>query len=227
MSFTQLKSLAETGEFSLPSELLSAEADRERLVKAASELRRSLPEYDGSTQANLNVDAIRGAESAADRADDRVRNFLRSNHSMIVVEHLRPAFNALLAVVRKSCPSNCPTTADAAVRVANGARDYLKLESLTQRYKAIMRAAEIIYGPGRDNHRMFADTTAGPDRNSVQFRYIQPRGPAEALARLLWLAHAADANPYLPTNAERDAALNAFQTISTTAAHSAAVNNTP
>jgi hypothetical protein len=227
MSFERLSALAHSGNFTLPDEFVQLEADRVAKVKATSELRRSLPEYDGSAQAMLNADMIRAADNTADRADDRVRNYLKSNHSEIIRDHLRPAFDALIAETRKTCPDTTPTTADAAVRVPNGARDYVKLEVLAERYKAILAAAAIIYGgAGRDTHNMFADTKAGPDKTSRQFNYAEPRGPKEPLARLLWLAHAPDAGPHLPTNAERDALLHGFQSRSVSAAHNAAVNNT-
>jgi hypothetical protein len=224
MSYDRLIALMPAGHFTLPAELLAAEANRAQLVKAASDLRRSLPDFDGSTQALQNADALRAADNAADRADDLVRNFMRSRGGEIVMEHLRPAFDALVAETRKTCPKDCPATTEAAVRVPNGSRDYLRLEALAERYAAIMSAAAIIYGAGADNHRLFADTKAGPDRNSVQFRYIEPRGPSEPIARLLWLAHAPDAYPHLPTNAERDAALGGFNRQSATPAHNAAVN---
>jgi hypothetical protein len=174
-----------------------------------------------------DADAVRAADNAADNADNVVRNYFKSNHSVVVRDHLRPAFDALIAETRKTCPATTPTTADAAVRVPNGARDYLALEALASRYMAIIDAAAVIYGPvGRDGHNMFADTQNGPDKSSAQFRYAEPRGPKEPLARLLWLAHGEDAYPFLPTNAERDAALDAFQRGGhVSAAHSAAINN--
>jgi len=205
MSYEILVNLARKGGFTLPAELVEAVANRARQFRAASELRRSLPEYDGSQRAMLDADAIRAADNRADRADDVVRNFMRSNDDTIVREHLRPAFEGVLAEVRKTCPKDSPTTAEAAVRAPNGSRDYLKLQALAERYSAIMSAAQVIYGAGgRDSHRMFADTQAGPDRNSVQYQYVEPRGPAAPLARLLWLAYDPTAQPYLPTNRERD-----------------------
>src|SRR5207245_11479724 len=125
--------------------LLAAEANRVRLVEASSNLRRTLPEYDGSAEAQQNADAIRAADNGADRADDRVRNYMRSNHSVIVTEHLRPAFDAVIAETRKTCPKDAPTTTDAAVRATNGPRDYLKLEALAARFVAIKAAAAVIY----------------------------------------------------------------------------------
>jgi hypothetical protein len=227
MSYERLVGLAAAGQFTLPAELLDAVANRAKLVKAASDLRRSFPEYDGSTQAMLNAEEVIRADVRADNADNVVRNYFKSNPSVIVADYLRPAFDALIAETRKTCPANSPTTADAAVRVADGSRDYLNLEALAERYKAIIEAAQVIYGAGgRDNHKMFAETKAGPDRTSAQFRYSEPRGPKDPLARLLWLAHAPDAQPYLPTNAERDAALDGFQSGTVSAAHNAAVNNT-
>jgi hypothetical protein len=194
-------------------------------MEVSSNLRRTLPAWDGSARAQLDADSIRAADNAADRADDRVRNFMRANGKEIVIECLRPAFDALISETRKICPKDCPTTTVAAVRLPNGSGDYLRLEVLAERYKALMSAAQIIYGVGgRDNHRMFADTRAEPDRNAVQYQYIVPRGPSEPLARLLWLAHAPDAKPYLPTNVERDAALGAFTQQLASAAHNAALN---
>jgi hypothetical protein len=101
----------------------------------------------------------------------------------------------------------------------------LKLEALAARFVAIKAAAAIIYMSDRDSHSMFADTLRGPDRNSVQIQYFKPHGPAEPVARLLWLAHDPTAQPFLPTNAERDAALNAFTSQRATGAHAAAINN--
>ncbi|HET6311667.1 MAG TPA: hypothetical protein VFH00_11800 [Candidatus Nitrosotalea sp.] len=228
MSFEHLLALAPAGQFTLPAELIAAEAERVRLMEVSSNLRRTLPAWDGSARAELDADAIRAADNAADRADDRVRNFMRSNGKEIVIQCLRPAFDALIAETRKTCPKDSPATTEAAVRLPSGSRDYLRLERLAERYKAIMAAAQIIYGTGgRDNHRMFADTTAWPDRNASQYQYVEPRGPSEPPARLLWLAHAPDAKPFLPTNAERDAALNWFTTHhSVNLIHNAAINNT-
>jgi hypothetical protein len=226
MSFERIAALAPAGQFTLPADLLAAEANRAKLVKATSELRRSLPEYDGSAQAMQNADAIRAADNAADNADNVVRNYMRSKGDVIVRDHLRPAFDVLIAETHKTCPANSPTTADAAVRVANGSRDFLKLEELAARYRAIIEAAQVIYGAsGRDTHNIFADTKADPER-TAQIQYLEPRGPKDRPARLLWLAHAHDAHPFLPTNAERDLALNGLQRGTVTAAHNAAVKNT-
>jgi len=225
MSYEALINLSRKGGFTLPVELIDAVANRAKEYAAASELRRSCGGYDGSQQALLNADAIRAAENVADRADDRVRNYMRINQDTIVVEHLRPSFEAVLAEVRKTCPKDCPTTAEAALRAPNGSRDYLKLQALADRYSAVMSAAQVIYGAGgRDSHRMFADTLTGPDRNSVQYQYVQPRGPAAPMARLLWLAHEADANPHLPTIRERDLALDGFTRQAASIDHSRAVN---
>jgi hypothetical protein len=228
MSYEQLVALAPAGQFTLPAALLAAESERVRLMEVSSNLRRTLPAWDGSARAELDADSIRAADNAADRADDRVRNFMRSNGKEIVVECLRPAFDALIAETRKICPKDCPATTAAAVRLPNGSRDYLRLEVLAERYKALMSAAQIIYGVGgMDTHRMFADTKAAPDRNSGQYFYVEPRGPSpvEPLARLLWLAHGPDAQPFLPTSAERDDALIGFTSQRASRIHSAAINN--
>jgi hypothetical protein len=227
MSFEKLVALATDGRFTLPAELLTAEAERARLVKAVSDLRRSLPDWDGSAQANLNADAIRAADNAADRADNRVRNFMRANGDRIVTESLRPAFDALLNEARE-LPRDTPTTADEAVTATQRHRDaYIKLVGLVPVYKAIMAAAEIIYGTaGRDNWRLFADTQAEPRGDVGQVRgYVNAAGPDETAARLRWLAHSSDA--WLPTARERDARHLAWCTVPMVDfRHSAAVNNT-
>jgi hypothetical protein len=227
MSFEHIAALAEVGRFTLPAELLAAEAERARLVKATSELRRTLPEYDGSTQANLNADAIRAADNAADRADDRVRNFMRGNgnDTRIVTESLRPAFEAVLKEVRE-LPKDTPTTADDAVTATQKARDaYIKLAALVPVYGAIIEAAEILYGAGRDNWRLFADTQAAPTSRPGQLRnFTKPGGPEGRAARLLWLAD--DSNSWLPTARERDARYLEWTTMPIVdRQHSAAVNN--
>jgi hypothetical protein len=211
MSYDRLHSLFAAAGITLPHEFSQLEANRKKLVGAASQLRRSLPEYDGSERAKLNADAIRAAESKAERVDDAVRNWLKMNHSILITDYLRPAFEALIAEVR-NLPADTPTTADAAVRVKDGASQFLALEKLAARYRAILDAAQLLYGLGGHDSaaRMFADSTAGPDRTSNQYQYNQPRGPKEPLARLLWLAHGEDAQPYLPTNRERDKASAEF-----------------
>jgi len=226
MSFERIAALAEAGRFTLPAELLAAEADRVAKVEAASELRRSLPEWDGSTQANLNADAIRAADSSADAADSRVRNYMRSAGDRLVTESLRPAFDALLREVRE-LPKDTPTTAEAAVTASDKLRGaYIKLAALVPVYKAIMEAAEILYGAGRDNWRLFADTTAEPTSRPGQVRnFTSAGGPEGKTARLLWLAHSPDA--WLPTASERDARHLAWSTVPIVdRAHSAAVGNT-
>jgi hypothetical protein len=212
MSYEILSNLARKGGFTLPAELIEAVENRARHFAAVSELRHSLPAYDGSQRALIDADKIRAAENAADAADNKVRNWMRSNHDdTLVLEHLRPAFQAVIDAVRK-LPADTPTTADAAVRVKDGASQFLALEKLAARYRAILDAAQLLYGLGGHDSaaRMFADSTAGPDRTSNQYQYNQPRGPKEPLARLLWLAHGEDAQPYLPTNRERDKASAEF-----------------
>jgi len=169
MSFERLAALAREGNFTLPDEFVRLESNRVAKVQATTDLRRSMPEYDGSTQAMLNADAVREADNAADNADNAVRNWLKSNHSLVVRDHLRPAFEALIAETRKTCPASTPTTADAAVRAANGARDFLKLEALAERYKAIMAASEVVYG-GAAQDFCGHESRAGSHLAAVQLR---------------------------------------------------------
>jgi hypothetical protein len=250
MSYAELSRLAGVGGFKLPPTIEEAADVRNKLVQAVAELRKERPvEYSANIAGTalfrttsqsgevpdllkvtfeaieaprIHAEALIVGDWAVEKATDQITSTVRASANEIVTDSLRPAFLNVLTETRK-LPKDTPTTAEAAVR---GNREaYLKLTALAERFGAIKAAAELLYGAGADNHKMFADTKAGPDHNSVQYRYTEPRGPSEHLARLLWLANASDAQPYLPTNAERDAALRAFTYQPVSAAHSAAVNN--
>ncbi len=230
MQFDKIAELAEAGGFTLPAELLKLEASRVRLQETYSALIRARNFADDGTQVGMvYADAVRAADNAYNHADDIVRGYVKVNSEQIVVETLRPAWEAVLADVRKNTNKGTPVTAEAAIDASDKViAQYRKLKDLTKRFVAIKAAAQEIYGlGGRDNWNLFADTQAHPKGTSGQYAFLEPAGPSEPTARLLWLAHDQDAKPWLPTNAEREAASDKFQQHGTgvSTAHNVAVND--
>jgi hypothetical protein len=140
--------------------------------------------------------------------------YMADNHAELITETLRPAFDRLITEVRQTCPANTPTTAVEAVRGAQHEQNaYFRLvDNYVPRYVAILQAAQAIYestpGPRRDRFRIFEDTTRPQSFRPGTYKSVGVpetiSGPTEPAARLLYLAHDPDAEPFLNSPAERD-----------------------
>lgn len=187
-SYEKIASLAEAGGFKMPDH---AVALREKINR---------------TEATFGSD-VTGQEI--------LTRYMQDNNSEIVTEVLRPAFDALIAEVRQNCPVNTPTGAVEAVRGSQAdQKAYFKLvDNYVPRYEAILAAAQAIYettpGPRRDPFRIFEDTTRPQLFKPGTIHSVRTpllvNGPTESAARLLYLAHDPDAEPFLNSPAERDA----------------------
>ncbi len=120
----------------------------------------------------------------------------------ITKEYLRPAFDALLAEVRRELPANTATNVTAAFAAnPKGQAGYRALLGYTARYAAMLGAAGILYDytPGvttadetdKDMNGLFIDSTGVKNGNFNSIDVYQPAGPPreDEPARLLWLAH--------------------------------------
>ena len=149
-------------------------------------------------------------------ASQRAASFLEGSVDAdeIVVGHLRPAYLEVIDAVREIAPDlvGVDVTSTAAVSGAGpkAGRAFLALSAAVSRYLAIMAARRSLRhhgGPGyADAGDLFADTGAIPAGQRVPTiggTRMHGAGPAEPLARLLWLS-GEDGRPYLPTFSEQD-----------------------
>ena len=149
---------------------------------------------------------------------DRIADHLIRDHAeVIAAEHIRPAFNELLAEVRK-LPGNTATTVERAFAAnPKGQSDYRKLAEFVARYQAILAAARCLYNCpvicDIDRGELFLDGAKVAPGNYFAPDAYKPAGPprSDEFARLLYLAHEPDSGACLPSPAERRVSYEHFR----------------
>lgn len=196
-------------------------AVREQTVRdtiAAARAGKPLP--DVTDLADLERRARLAGERAAlhrESAERVGRELVAATHDLadtIVAEHLRPALTAVLAATAKASdalPAG-EVVADALLRGPQKARDaWLSLEPLAARYGALRAAQAALPGPELDDEfrELRNHNEVWPlwrNRTNLQHTLRVP-WPEDGRARMLWLVRS-EAQPWMPTNAERDSRWN-------------------
>lgn len=160
--------------------------------------------------AALRLDILRDAVS---RQGLNVESVVALAADEIAVEHLRPAFSAVLASVAVLGPDlagvDVTDTGSVSARPPAGPA-FLALLAARDRLDAIHGALDVLrtraHRGQEDSGRLFRDTHAmpgGPDGRTTSAGR-RPAGPEHPLERLVWLATDPDAEPWLPTLDEWD-----------------------
>jgi hypothetical protein len=145
---------------------------------------------------------------AAERAQGFTEGLTMMQGDQIVRDYLRPPFGEVLEQAGEHVPAlagaDVTSTASVSAAGAAAAAAFGHLIDLRARLDGILAAAHCVQirqkaGATPDNGR-FADTAVSPG-----LPHYAAAGPDHPLARLVWLAGDPDAQPWLPTLAERDA----------------------
>jgi hypothetical protein len=166
--------------------------------------------------------ALRVYQLAIEQSAEAMTNTIADRADSIVTDHLRPAFNQLLADARQAAADlngyflddvAALITAPAKVRNA-----YAKLPALVTRWQVIEEARAKVNFIGNRTVERDVDNLFGLFQNPLAFLHgYDPNGvarppalpiPEDITARLLWLASdaAQAATPWFPTTTEQDAA---------------------
>jgi hypothetical protein len=194
----------------------------DRLVDAA--LARRKIEHPGAPLADV---AARGSALATDEAvlseavdvaAERLLGELSVSDTTLVVEHLRPAFDAVVAEVRKLAPHLAGldlASGPAMARASDEGRAALRrLEELLPRWSAIRNAHERLLGIGRESGAYSLVRNIDeffPQRHAVMGKVPPPPWPSDPIARLLWYVTTEGVELWLPTLVEEQAVYQAAE----------------
>jgi hypothetical protein len=231
----QLVELSNAGYFTLPAEVTDAHTVVTRLAEERASARRDLAApalallHDatfeaahgrGSWPTGEDVVAAQAAQQAADlrvgaldaaleAARDEFVTVVRDLADAIVVDHLRPRFDKVVAETRPAAAAVAEFGGDLAALVAapKPARDaWLGLDALVGAYDTLRRARGIVYAgrtPKLDDRNIFAELANLPDIWPSWRAQVDPPWPAAPKDRLCWLV-SGPAKPWLPTLDEQD-----------------------
>jgi hypothetical protein len=238
VNYDRLASLSVSGSFTLPAELIKVADVRAMLRATLREHRaRTAAPYNpaqtgnrlyslangGAIPADLNAfvfeamqaeslhaHVLGALDNAVSRADDQLNSALKTNGARIIEAHLRPRFYELIEQAAKLPRNTATLDAEALKANPKGQADYRALCELAAAYAAVLEAHAMLTAGTRDVHGLFRDVHADPADNFAR-GIMEPIGPAKPVARLRYLAHEPSARPWLPTKAEQDARLDAWQ----------------
>ena len=148
---------------------------------------------------------------------DRLVDYqIRDHAEALTADYMRPAYDALLAEVRK-LQAETPTTAAQAFYATPAAQaNHHKLVVFVARYQAIIAAARMVFNTPTicdyDRRELFLDGTKVAPGKFYSPDVYEPAGPprTDEFARLLYLAEP-DSGAYLASPSERLAAYEHFR----------------
>jgi len=151
-------------------------------------------------------------------ASDRLLAALFEGTDRVIVDCLRPAFDAVIGRVRELAPALAGLNLDNVedmTRASDAAREaWVALQGTVPRWRAILSAHARLLGLDRESAAYTPLRSVDdlyPRRTVIMGKVAPPPWPPDAMARLLWYVTTPGVDLWLPTAAEEQAAYGAAE----------------